>query len=127
VGVLLFVYLLACSRYIELNPVRARMVAEAGDYPRSSYRLRMQPVDSWLDSNPCFEALGGTDEQRRLRWQAFVSQAVAPEQLETIRSALQRGQLTGSERFVREIEQITGLRVETRGRGRPKKTCETQE
>lgn len=120
-------YLLACSRYIELNPVRARMVAEAGDYPWSSYRLRMQPADSWLDSNPCFEALGQTDEQRRRRWQAFVSQAVAPEQLETIRSALQRGQLTGSERFVREIEQITGLRVETRGRGRPKKACETQE
>ncbi len=26
-------YLLACCRYIELNPVRARIVAEAGDYP----------------------------------------------------------------------------------------------
>lgn len=34
-------YLLACCRYIELNPVRARMVAEAGDYPWSSYRMRV--------------------------------------------------------------------------------------
>ncbi len=31
-------YLLACTRYIELNPVRARMVPAAGDYAWSSYR-----------------------------------------------------------------------------------------
>ena len=49
-------YLLACCRYIELNPVRARMVAEAGDYPCSSYRTRVtDPSDSdWLDMDPCF-------------------------------------------------------------------------
>lgn len=35
-------YLLACCRYIELNPVRARMVAEATDYPWSSYRGRIE-------------------------------------------------------------------------------------
>jgi putative transposase len=31
-------YLLACQRYIELNPVRAGMVAAPGECPRSSYR-----------------------------------------------------------------------------------------
>ena len=31
-------YLLTCSRYIELNPVWARMVGHARLYPRSSYR-----------------------------------------------------------------------------------------
>src|SRR5262249_3297954 len=30
-------YLLACQRYIELNPVRARMVTAAADYPWSSH------------------------------------------------------------------------------------------
>lgn len=34
-------YLLACTRYIELNPVRARMVLVAGDYAWSSYRQRI--------------------------------------------------------------------------------------
>ena len=34
-------YLLACCRYIELNPVRARMVSSAEDYRWSSYRTRM--------------------------------------------------------------------------------------
>ena len=31
-------YLLLCQRYIELNPVRAGMVSDPGDYPWSSYR-----------------------------------------------------------------------------------------
>ena len=119
-------YLLACSRYIELNPVRARMVVAASDYPWSSYPLRMQPTGNWLDSDPCFETLGLTDEQRRHSWQRFVSQAVAPQELETIRNALQRGQLTGSARFACEIERITGIRIETRGRGRPRKSYEAE-
>ena len=34
-------YLLACSRYIELNPVRAGIVAEPLAYPWSSYPQRM--------------------------------------------------------------------------------------
>ncbi len=32
-------YLLACCRYIELNPVRARMVDDVAAYPWSSYGL----------------------------------------------------------------------------------------
>jgi hypothetical protein len=38
-----------------------------------------------------------------------------------IREALQRGQLTGSERFVDEIDRKLGVRVERRGQGRPAK------
>ncbi len=36
-------YLVACYRYIELNPVRARMVSQPGDYP---------PVDNPGSSYP---------------------------------------------------------------------------
>jgi putative transposase len=32
-------YLLACSRYIELNPVRAHLVEQAQDYPWSSLKF----------------------------------------------------------------------------------------
>ena len=72
-------YLLACCRYIELNPVRARMVAEAGDYPCSSYRTRVtDPSDSdGLDMDPCFFALGDTPERRRIRYMEFMRQAVS--------------------------------------------------
>ncbi|EXF42562.1 transposase-like protein [Pseudomonas sp. BAY1663] len=119
-------YLLACCRYIELNPVRARMVAEAGDYPWSSYRMRVTDrTDSdWLDTDPCFVALGDTPESRRIHYVEFMRQAVSSSEMNLIRAALQRGQLTGSARFVDEIERIQGQRVELRGQGRPRRKSE---
>jgi putative transposase len=36
------IYLLSCMRYIELNPVRAGMVAHPGEYRCSSYRANAQ-------------------------------------------------------------------------------------
>jgi putative transposase len=116
-------YLLACSRYIELNPVRARIVSSAEDYPWSSFRLRLleSAENSWLDLDPCFNALGTTEALRRNRYKEFVDQVVPSGELALIRDALQRGQLTGTSRFVDEIEHITGLRVMTRGQGRPTK------
>ena len=115
-------YLLACCRYIELNPVRAGMVADAADYPWSSYRGRIEdvPESLWLDADPCFVALGDTVMQRRYRYEAFVRQAIPSDEICLIRNALQRGQLTGTSRFVDEVEQIVGLRVEPRGQGRPR-------
>jgi putative transposase len=110
-------YLLACSRYIELNPVRARMVARPEDYVWSSYlpRLSNTAEHDWLDSDPCFHALGQAAQERCRRYSEFVSRAIPAAELKLIREALQRGQLTGSGRFVDEIEQIVGLRIECRG------------
>ncbi|MBA6068668.1 transposase [Pseudomonas mosselii] len=115
-------YLLACCRYIELNPVRARMTVEADDYLWSSYSIRMGAAkrQNWLDDNPLFEALGETEELRRKHNAEFVRQAISDEELSLIRDAIQRGQLTGSSRFVDEIAQITGKRIERRKQGRPK-------
>jgi putative transposase len=113
-------YLLACSRYIELNPVRARMVADPADFIWSSYRSRVGlEADDWLDIDPCFLALGNTSLQRSERYATFVRQGVKPEEMSLIRDALQRGQLTGNSRFVDQVEKIAGLRIERRGRGRP--------
>ncbi|MGJ7517063.1 transposase [Pseudomonas baetica] len=115
-------YLLACCRYIELNPVRARMVADAGDYPWSSYRERIGevPDNHWLDIDPCFAALGHTSVERRHRYEWFMRQAIPSDEIRLIRDALQRGQLTGTSRFVEEVERIAGVRIERRGQGRPR-------
>ena len=45
-------YLLELCRYVELNPVRAGMVAAPGDWPWSSYRAHVgdAPTPQWLDS-----------------------------------------------------------------------------
>ncbi|WP_433899673.1 transposase [Pseudomonas sp. PSE1(2024)] len=118
-------YLLACSRYIELNPVRAHMVARAEDYRWSSFALRVNDFseNTWLDNDPCFLELGPNDSIRRERYKSFVEMATPTNELQLIRSALQRGQLTGDMRFVDEIEKITGRRIQFRARGRPEKSA----
>ncbi|MHA6194460.1 transposase [Pseudomonas wadenswilerensis] len=115
-------YLLACCRYIELNPVRACMVADASEYPWSSYRARIYQSSGheWLDEDPCFIGLADTPSLRRERYVDFVRQAISAEELRFIRAALQRNQLTGTDRFVDEVERVTGLRIECRGQGRPR-------
>ena len=74
-----------------------------------------------LDLDPCYLAMGETEQQRQSRYAAFVSRGVRSSELMLIREALQRGQLTGSERFVDEIDRKLGVRVERRGQGRPAK------
>jgi putative transposase len=113
-------YLLACCRYVELNPVRARMVAEPESYPWSSCRHRLGEAEcDWLDYDPCYLALGENEAERRVRYRKFLRTAIPDGEWGLIREAVQRGQLTGTDRFTEEVAAITGRRVERRGQGRP--------
>lgn len=114
-------YLLACSRYIELNPVRARLVRRAAEYPWSSYTQHVEGSCMWIDSDPCYKALAESEDERHDRYRAFLGQLGSDEENQLIRVALQRGQLTGNSRFVDEVERISGVRIERRGQGRPSK------
>jgi putative transposase len=113
-------YLLACARYIELNPVRAKMVAAPDAYPWSSYRAKVgiEPCNL-LDLDSGYQALAATDIERRDCYRRYVEQGVPEHELRIIRGAVQRNQLTGSESFIVEIEQRIGRRIMTRERGRP--------
>jgi putative transposase len=116
-------YLLACCRYVELNPVRAGIVADPAEYQWSSYGGRIGiRKDGWLDADPCYLGLAESKEKREERYKNWVSDAIPEGEWELIRQSLQRGQLTGSSRFVDEIEKRIERRVEFRGRGRPRKT-----
>ncbi len=118
-------YLLACARYIELNPVRARLVAHPADYPWSSVRDKLGMCEtSWLDSDPCYQALGASVLQRAQRYEAFVMAAIPEDEWCLIRQAIQRGQLTGTARFVEEVAAKIGKRLALRGQGRPRKRLE---
>ena len=114
-------YLLACCRYIELNPVRAKMVDEPGAYAWSSYRQRLGlESPGWIDPDPCYLNLARTENARRRRYSEFMNEAIPEGQWELIREAAQRGQLTGDARFVDQVEKILGRRVEARRQGRPR-------
>jgi putative transposase len=114
-------YLLACSRYIELNPVRAGMTEHAREYRWSSFRLRCPESAefNWLDESPCFKGLGADQRQRWASYASFVEHTPPAAEMQLIRTALQRGQLTGSSTFTDETEKIIGRRVSLRGPGRP--------
>jgi putative transposase len=118
-------YLFACSRYIELNPVRACMVNRPEDYHWSSYRQRLGiETDRWIDYDPCYLGLAITEAERRQLYRRYILEAVPEEELGLIRQAVQRGQLTGNNRFIDEVGNILGRRVEFRAQGRPAKGCE---
>ena len=63
--------------FIELNPVRARMVAEPQDYIWSSCRYRLgRGTAAWLDLDPGYVGLGTTETERHLRYREFLQAAI---------------------------------------------------
>ena len=116
-------YLLACYRYIDLNPVRAAMVGTPEEYPWSSYRCHTGlETSELLDASDIYKALGKNKATRGSAYQRYVASDISDEELSTIRTALRRNQLTGNQAFKETIEQRTGRRLSSRGRGRPSKT-----
>jgi len=115
-------YLLACMRYIDLNPVKAAMVKDPGNYRWSSYRVIVcQQALTFLSIHPQLEGLGRGGTDWRNAYEDFVAAGTADSEIELIRTAVARNQLTGSDRFRDQIARRTGRRIESRGRGRPKK------
>jgi putative transposase len=99
------------------------MVANPAEYRWSSYGTKVgNENQEWLDLDPCYMGLAGTQKKRWERYEDWVKGTIPQGQLELIRQSLQRGQLTGSERFVDEIEEKIKRRVTFRGQGRPGKT-----
>jgi len=78
-------YLLTLMRYIELNPVRAGMVAAPQDYPWSSYRRNALgesgPNADWLTPHGEYTRLGLDDLARRERYRALFAAAIDPADL----------------------------------------------
>ena len=111
-------YLLACCRYVDLNPVRAGMVAAPQDYRWSSYRMKAGwDRPAWLDPDPCYVALGQTRQYRFGRYRRFVKNAIPKGEWALIHQAVNRNQLTGNHRFIDQVERITGRRIEPRNPG----------
>ena len=113
-------YLLACCRYVEMNPVRANMVSGPRMYRWSSYLERVGLSGYFmLDHDLNYLGLGQNNKARIAQYKTYLKQGATDMELEFLRSAWQRNQLTGNKCFVDEIEQRTGYRVICRGRGKP--------
>jgi REP-associated tyrosine transposase len=113
-------YVLACYRYIELNPVRAGMVAHAGDYRWSSYLANAGAVrNSWLAPHPEYLALGQNDDARRAAHRALVTSGLDPAQLTEIRAATHSGGALGDAAFRSLAARALGRRLTPGRAGRP--------
>lgn len=115
-------YLLACHRYIEMNPVRAAIVENPAYYRWTSYRANAlgQP-DARVTPHPFYQTLGSNDRERQSAYRALFRAHLDRAAINDIRLALTQNQPLGNERFMEKIEQMTGVCRQARPRGRPRK------
>ncbi|MBC8007383.1 MAG: transposase [Prolixibacteraceae bacterium] len=120
-------YLLKCMRYIELNPVRAGMVEQPGDFKWSSFRHNgLGRLDRMVTEHGIYSALGPDPEARQQAYRALFRVQLDDEVLAEIREASQTGTLLSGERFRREIENAQQRRLTRAPRGRPRKVKEEE-
>jgi len=115
-------YLLACHKYIELNPVRAGLVFSPADYPYSSFAHNAGgSADNLLTPHRMYESLAGTAEERRAAYRRLFCDSVTPEMLTTIRNTANACLVLGNDRFKDQIEAMLGRSVRPGKGGRPPK------
>jgi len=115
-------YLLVCSRYIELNPVRASMVAHPSEYRWSSYGANADgKPDAILNPHALYLALGFTDNERCSAYRDLFRAKVNDEMVSAIRASWQTGTPLGNDRFREQIESVLNRKVGYSRRGRPTK------
>ena len=113
-------YLLACMVYIDLNPVRAGMVAQARDYPWSSHAHYLGlRTDKLLTPHPVVWALGNTPFAREAAYAEMVAAGVQAGQQQALTDSALRGWALGEPAFVKNLQTLTARRVSPKPRGRP--------
>jgi len=114
-------HLLTVLRYIEANPLRAKMVEDLATYPWSSFPAHGQgTVDPLLDTFPEFEGLGRTPAERRRRWARKVVARQPESELKSIRESTKSGRPLGDEEWVATHAARLGIELNPRPKGRPK-------
>jgi len=105
-------HLLAAARYVEQNPVRARLVREPWEWKWSSASAHVAGKDDVLArAAPLLEMVGD--------WRGFVARPVEQEQAELLRVHSRTGRPLGAWQFVKRLEAQIG-RLLSRQRPGPK-------
>ncbi|GAA6206702.1 hypothetical protein NBRC116600_35000 [Thalassotalea sp. SU-HH00458] len=113
-------YLLACMRYIEMNPVRANMVNHPAEYKWSSYHvntgLRQRKK---LVAHPSYIALGENEFKVCQKYKALFNSELAPNVCQEITNAALFSMPLGDKKFKLAIEKALGRVIGYPQRGRP--------
>ena len=115
-------YFLACQRYIELNPIRAAMVAHPAEYRWSSYRINAQGEPGKLVTpHALYMGLGADEPARQCAYRELFRYELDPGLVDEIRKATNGNFALGDTRFGEQIAQALGRRVQAGKVGRPLK------
>lgn len=108
------------DRYIELNPVRAGLTRDPGNYPWSSYRANAEGAsDQLLSAHPEYLALGQHDRSQRRAYRRLFQDGIESSLLERIRDATNSGYPLSSESFKSAMKLSRGWRIAPGRPGRP--------
>ncbi|MDW2982275.1 transposase [Rhodanobacter sp. KK11] len=115
-------YLLTCYRYIELNLVRAAMVADPADYAWSSCRANAQALpDKVVMPHVEYLRLGTSVSERCVAYRQLFEEVLGNDRLVQIRAYVQQQRALGTPRFQREIEAMIGRCASVRAAHRPRR------
>jgi len=114
-------YLLACQRYIELNPVRTNMAAHPAEYRWSSYRANAQgEEDALVRPHSLYASLGRDVASRQAAYRELFHYELEPGLVNEIRRATNGNYALGNERFAKEVASALGRRASPGTPGRPR-------
>lgn len=113
-------WLLKAYLYLEMNPVRSGLVAEAQHYLWSSCRHHVGLVaDNWLSDHAFFWALGNTPFDRQASYRALLATDLGSASLAALRYAAHHGWMLGEPDLASQAG--SNRRIHSLPRGRPKK------
>jgi len=113
-------YFLACMVYMDLNPVRAGMVALALDHPWSSHaHYTGARQDSWLVPHEVYWALGNTPFAREKAYAELVQAGIEESKKQALTSSVIGGWALGEETFTQNLQPLSKRRVSKSKAGRP--------
>ena len=111
------VYAYQAIRYVELNPVRAKMVTSAVDYEWSSAR-----VHSGLEESELLARLPTQYQpSRQSDWLSYLNENEDADLIAVIRRNIEKGLPCGNEDFISKLEKVTHRALTFKPVGRPKK------
>jgi putative transposase len=120
-------YLLACYRYIELNPVRAGLCSHPRAYEWSSYRANAEGVPSALVTPHAeYLRLGNEDQERTRTYRALFGVALDYARVNEIRVATNGNFALGGRAFTQAVSAAIGRRAERGAPGRPSRARECE-
>ncbi len=103
-------HLYMAARYVELNPVRAKLVNRPEQYPWSSAAAHLSGRDDRLVKvKPLLELFGD--------WNSYLALGLPPKEAELLRKHERNGKPMGSPKFIAEMEEQTGFTLAPKKRG----------